>query len=223
MRNIKGVNQSVRRSVKLALALSALAACGAAGSLAAHAQQATDVTARNTGAKGTVVKTATGKTATTNGTATKAATANAPIVLAQTTPPAPASSSASPTPVLETVVVTGTLIARPAAETAEAITVIKATVLQNQGIVNVEQALNTVTSNTPSLNIASSVGSFSGGGTYANLRDIGASRTLVLLDGQRLAGNAFNNNLAGSAVDLSGIPFSAIDSVQVLREGASAL
>ena len=84
---------------------------------------------------------------------------------------------------------------------------------------NVEQALDTLTSNTPTINIASSVGSFSGGGTYANLRDLGTARTLVLLDGQRLAPNAFS----GNAVDLSGIPFSAIDSVQVLREGASAL
>ena len=41
----------------------------------------------------------------------------------------------------------------------------------------------------------------------------------MLLDGQRLAPNAFS----GNAVDLSGIPFSSIDSVQVLREGASAL
>jgi len=83
----------------------------------------------------------------------------------------------------------------------------------------VEQALNTLTSNTPSVNIASSVGSFSGGGTYANLRDLGISRTLVLLDGQRLAPNANT----GNAVDLSDIPFSAIDNVEVLREGASAL
>ncbi|HEY1890641.1 MAG TPA: TonB-dependent receptor [Steroidobacteraceae bacterium] len=206
------LNPSVRHSVRLALALGALAACGA-GSLAAQAQQATTVTTKSTTTKSTTAKS----------TAAKATTANAPILLAQTTPPAPTSSSSSSTPVLETVVVTGTLIARPAAETAEAITVINASVLQNQGIVSVEQALNTVTSNTPSLNIASSVGSFSGGGTYANLRDIGAARTLVLLDGQRLAGNAFNANLAGSAVDLSGIPFSAIESVQVLREGASAL
>ena len=41
----------------------------------------------------------------------------------------------------------------------------------------------------------------------------------MLLDGQRLAPNAFN----GQGVDLSGIPFSAIDSIEVLREGASAL
>ncbi len=88
---------------------------------------------------------------------------------------------------------------------------------------NVEQALDTLTANNPTINVSSSVGSFSGGGTYANLRDLGSVRTLVLLDGQRLAGNAFNNNPSGDAVDLSGIPFSAIESVQVLREGASAL
>jgi iron complex outermembrane recepter protein len=216
------VNHSVSYSVKLALALGALAACSAGG-LAARAQQvATSVTADVTGAKSTTSKSTTSKTTTSKSAAARAATENAPIVLAQTTPPPPAGSTLQP-PILQTVVVTGTLIARPAAETAEAITVIQSTTLQNMGIVNVEQALNTVTSNNPTINVSSSVGSFSGGGTYANLRDLGSVRTLVLLDGQRLAGNAFNNNPSGDAVDLSGIPFSAIQSVQVLREGASAL
>jgi iron complex outermembrane recepter protein len=132
---------------------------------------------------------------------------------------ADATSSAAEAPELQEVVVTGTMIKRANAETAEAITVIKADALKDQGIVNVEQALNTLTSNTPTVNIAQAVGTFSGGGTYANLRGLGNSRTLVLLDGQRLAPNAST----GNAVDISGIPFSAIDSVQVLREGASAL
>ena len=52
--------------------------------------------------------------------------------------------------VLQEVVVTGSLIKRANAETAEAITIIKADSLKDQGIVNVEQALNTLTSNTPS-------------------------------------------------------------------------
>src|SRR6185437_7792539 len=121
--------------------------------------------------------------------------------------------------VLQEVVITGSLIKRPNSETAEAITILKADALKNQGIENVEQVLDTLTAATPSVNIASSVGSFSGGGTYANLRHLGNGSTRVLLDGQRLANNAFN----GLAVDLSGIPFSAISSVQVLREGASAL
>src|SRR5271168_4437418 len=120
---------------------------------------------------------------------------------------------------LQEIVVTGSLIKRTQAESAEAITIIKADSLKDQGITNVEQALNTLTANTPSINIAQSIGTFSGGGTYANLRGLGDGRTLVLLDGQRLANNAFS----GDAVDLSGIPFAAIDSVQVLREGASAL
>ncbi len=122
-------------------------------------------------------------------------------------------------PQMQEVIVTGTLIKRVDAETAEAVTILKADALKDQGITNVEQVMNTLTSSNPSVNIATAVGTFSGGGTYADLRGLGRSRTLVLLDGQRVAVNAFD----GQGVDLSGIPFSAIDSVEVLREGASAL
>ena len=136
---------------------------------------------------------------------------------AQQAPAPPA--AAEPEAAVQEVVVTGSLIKRPNAETAEAVTILKVDALKDQGIENVEQAMNTLTASTPSVNISSAVGSFSGGGSYANLRHLGNGSTLVLLDGQRLANNAFN----GLAVDLSGVPFSAIDSVQVLREGASAL
>ena len=132
---------------------------------------------------------------------------------------APSSSTDESKPEMQEVVITGTMIKRVNAETAEAVTVLKADALKEQGIENVEQALSTLTSANPSINIASAVGTFSGGGTYANLRGLGNSRTLVLLDGQRLSPNAFN----GLGVDLGGIPFSAIDSVDVVREGASAL
>ncbi len=133
--------------------------------------------------------------------------------------PTPPVAKAAPSSQLQTIVVTGTMIPRTDSETAQAITIIRSSMLKHLGVVNVQQALNTVTSNVPDLNIAQSVGTFSGGGTYADLRDLGPGRTLVLLDGHRLANNAFD----GNAVDLSGIPFSAIQSIQVLREGASAL
>src|SRR5262249_14530041 len=68
---------------------------------------------------------------------------------------------------LEEVVVTGTMIKRVNAETAEAITILKADALKDQGIVNVEQAMSTLTAANPSVNIATAVGTFSGGGTYA--------------------------------------------------------
>ena len=133
-----------------------------------------------------------------------------------TTPaPAPASQPMQ----LETVTVTGSMIKRADAETAEAITILKADALKAQGITSVEQVISTLTSSNPSVNIVTAVGTFSGGGSYADLRGLGRSRTLVLLDGERLAPNAFD----GQGVDVSGIPFSAIESVEVLREGASAL
>jgi iron complex outermembrane recepter protein len=128
-------------------------------------------------------------------------------------------ATAAPDSELQEIVVTGSMIKRPNAETAEAVTILKTDALKDQGVTSVEQIMNTLTSAAPTVNIAANVGSFSGGGSYANLRHLGNGSTLVLLDGQRLANNAFN----GLAVDLSGIPFSAIGSVEVLREGASAL
>ncbi len=204
-------NRELAFAVKRALATGTLALCGV-GSVAAFAQQA--VTTQTASAPVTAAKAPAAKTV-----AAKTAAASKPILLAQAAPQTTPQPPLAPAPVLQTVVVTGSMIARPAAETAEAITVLQADAIKNQGIVNVEQALDTVTSNVPAINIAQSVGTFSGGGTYADLRGLGDGRTLVLLDGQRLANNAFS----GDAVDLSGIPFSAIDSVQVLREGASAL
>ena len=71
------------------------------------------------------------------------------------------------------IVVTGTMIKRVNAETAEAVTILKADALKDQGIQNVEQAMNTLTSANPSVNVATAIGTFSGGGTYADLRGLG--------------------------------------------------
>jgi iron complex outermembrane receptor protein len=138
-------------------------------------------------------------------------------VHAQTAPSTPSEQK------LEEIVVTGSMIKRINAETAVPITILKADTLINQGITSVEQALDQLTNNNPTINIAQSVGTFSGGGSYADLRGLGPGRTLVLLDGQRLAPNAFGGTVSSGATDLSGIPFSAIDSIEVLREGAGYL
>src|SRR3546814_7369746 len=53
----------------------------------------------------------------------------------------------------------------------------------------------------------------------ANLRGQGSDATLVLLNGRRVA----THGLAGQVVDLNSIPFAAIDRVEVLRDGASAV
>ena len=206
------VNHSVKYSVKRAFAAGTIALFGS-GAAAAHALAIHLTSVQPNAVPVTAVKTATTKKA------KKATEAQAPILVAQTTPAPAAGSTLAAPPQLETVVVTGTLIARPSIESAEPITIMKAAAIKNLGLVNVEQAVDTITANVPGVNIARSTGTYTGGGSFANLRDLGAGRTLVLLDGERLADNAFD----GTGVDLSGIPFSALESVQVLREGASSL
>lgn len=56
-------------------------------------------------------------------------------------------------------------------------------------------------------------------GTAVNLRGLGSGSTLTLLDGQRLAPSGFE----GGFVDISLIPLSAIERVEMLTDGASAI
>jgi iron complex outermembrane receptor protein len=120
---------------------------------------------------------------------------------------------------IERVTVTGSAIKRIDAETAVPVTVIKMTELRNSGVTSVEQIMASLTSVQTSTNAAQSIGSGSGGASFADLRGIGADKTLVLLNGERIANNAVD----GSAPDLNMIPFAAIDRIEVLRDGASAL
>ena len=53
----------------------------------------------------------------------------------------------------------------------------------------------------------------------ANLGGMGDGSTLVLLNGLRVANCAF----AGDTVDLNAIPLSAIDWVEILKDGVSAI
>ena len=130
-----------------------------------------------------------------------------------------ADSSTTDQSQLQEIVVTGSMIKRINAETSEAVSIVKIEALKDLGVTSVEQALALVTSNNATITTASNVATFNGGASVASLRGLGATRTLVLLDGQRLA----NNVTLGSGVDLNTIPFAAIDHIEVLREGASSL
>lgn len=136
--------------------------------------------------------------------------------------PAAAVPSAPATVQLGDVSVTGTAIARPSAATALPVTTYKAEDLRKQGITSTPQLLQQIagnnTSGGPGLNTGAQI---TGGASFANLRGLGANKTLILLNGRRLATNSLEGN--GAATDLNTIPFSAIDHVEVLRDGASAL
>ncbi len=65
---------------------------------------------------------------------------------------------------------------------------------------------------------ADSVGGGGGGITTASIHDVGEQYTLVLLNGRRVAPAT-----SGTTIDLNSIPLAAIDRVEVLTDGASAL
>jgi iron complex outermembrane receptor protein len=133
--------------------------------------------------------------------------------LLATTLPASAQQS------LERVEITGSAIKRIDAETAVPVTILKADELKQQGITTIEQVINQLSSNQISQGASQSVGLGTGGATFANLRALGQNKTLVLLNGRRIANNAIDS----SAPDLNMIPFAALERVEVLRDGASAL
>jgi iron complex outermembrane receptor protein len=61
------------------------------------------------------------------------------------------------------------------------------------------------------------------GRVEVNLRGIFPKETLVLVDGRRVAVSLFGGVLGGQSVDLNIIPFQAVDHIEILKDGASAI
>ena len=120
---------------------------------------------------------------------------------------------------LQRVEITGSSIKRVAAQGASPITIIKADDFQKVGATTAAEVLASVSGNQTQFNASSNVGTSKTVGAAADLRGLGSNKTLVLLNGRRLANSAFD----GAAVDLNVIPIAALDRVEILRDGASAI
>lgn len=127
---------------------------------------------------------------------------------------------------MQRVEITGSSIKRIAKEGALPVEVVTAKQLQDQGIVTAEQLIATLNVNgNGSDNLASNADVTSGaqrgnnGASSANLRGQGSDSTLVLLNGRRVA----THGMKGSAVDLNSIPMAAVERVEILKDGASAI
>ncbi len=121
--------------------------------------------------------------------------------------------------VMERVEVTGSLIKRSQAESALPVTTISVDELRKAGVTTAEQAMTFIAENQSALGSSQSIGESNGGAANVDLRGLGAERTLVLLNGQRIVTNPYT----ADAVDLNTIPTVAIERIEVLRDGASAI
>ena len=126
----------------------------------------------------------------------------------------------------EEIVVTGSRIRQNPNNSALPLQIVTTQELTREGISSPEQLISYLSTNGNGAdNLASNADVTSGaqrgtnGLSAANLRGQGSASTLVLLNGRRVAAHG----LTGSAVDVNQIPFAAIDRVEVLKDGASAI
>jgi len=120
---------------------------------------------------------------------------------------------------VERIEVTGSRINRTDVETASPVTVISSDFIMQSGFQSVEEILSTQPS-AAGMSLGSSSNNGSGGSATVNLRGMGTQRTLVLLNGRRMVSSGTG---ADASVDLNTIPVSMIKSIEILKDGASAV
>ncbi|MFC3278559.1 TonB-dependent receptor plug domain-containing protein [Xanthomonas fragariae] len=138
-------------------------------------------------------------------------------------PLAAAQETSTATRDLDKVTVTGSRIARAQVEGPAPVTVITAEDIRKQGFSTVWESLGTLTQFSGSaFNESDQTGS-SPNGQYLNLRGLGPGYQLILLNGKRMADYPQSYGANGTAVSLGSIPAAAVERIEVMSGGASAI
>ena len=120
---------------------------------------------------------------------------------------------------LERIEVTGSRIRQVEAENAQPILTITRADIEKQGFASVADILQNVPAvGTPPISRASPLSAGEAvGGQYISLRNLGAARTLILVNGRRLT------STTTGIQDLSSIPAAAVERIEVLKDSASTI
>ncbi|SEK54353.1 iron complex outermembrane recepter protein [Roseateles sp. YR242] len=127
---------------------------------------------------------------------------------------------------LERVEITGSMIKRTDKETPAPVAIITRQDIERSGATSVEQLLRMNTSVTgDGQQDLSSGNGWASGTSSISLRGMGSAATLTLLNGRRMAPAAAidPNTGQGTMFNVSSIPLSAIERVEILKDGASSL
>ena len=124
--------------------------------------------------------------------------------------------------VLQTVIVTGSVIKRSDFETPSPVQVMTAQDLQQSGYTSVSDVLRNLSANGAGT-LSQSFGlAFAGGGSGIALRGLTVGGTLTLVDSERMVPYPLSDDGQRNFVDITQIPFNVIDHIDVLKDGASA-
>lgn len=134
-----------------------------------------------------------------------------------------ASLAQAQTATTEKTVITGSNIKRVDAEPVAPVEVISREQIERSGQPTVAEVLRNIPANTGGSYSESFSNSFAPGAAGISLRGLGQKTTLVLINGRRTSGYGFAQNLQDTFVDLNSIPSSAVERIEVLKDGASAI
>lgn len=121
------------------------------------------------------------------------------------------------------VTVTGSNIRRADAETPSPVQVITEADIKRSGYTSISEVLQNLTANGQGSLSNAFPGAFAGSATGISLRGLNTSATLVLIDGHRMAPFPLSDDGQRSFVDISSIPFDAVERIEVLKDAASAV
>jgi iron complex outermembrane receptor protein len=123
---------------------------------------------------------------------------------------------------MQRVEVTGSSIKRATAETASPVQVVTREDLAKSGKGTVAEYLQTLTADGAGSLPTGFGNGFAAGSTAISLRGLGATSTLVLLNGRRMAPFARADDGQKSFTDLSTVPMEAVERIEILKDGASS-
>jgi len=125
---------------------------------------------------------------------------------------------------VERVVITGSNLKRVDAETASPVQVVTRKEIEQSGAQTVAEILGNIASNDHgAISDLGGTNSWASGATGVSLRNLGATATLVLLNGRRLSSYGFADGLQANFVNIDSIPSEVIERVEILKDGASAI
>ena len=130
----------------------------------------------------------------------------------------------APTPELVEIIVTGSSIAQKLDSSSLPVTLLSSEEIAKTGFTSTTDLLQNLPGMQSFVTASSSVNGGGGGVTTAAVHALPSKYTLVLVDGQRIAGFGLGTVQGGGlGVNLNSIPLDAVERVEVLTNGASAL
>jgi iron complex outermembrane recepter protein len=124
---------------------------------------------------------------------------------------------------IEKIEVTGSNIKRVDTETAAPVTIISREDIERSGKPTIAEVLRDIPQNGGQSYNETFTNSFAPGASGIALRGLSQKSTLVLVNGRRTSNYGFAQNLFDTFVDLNSIPSAAVERIEILRDGASAV